>query len=540
MARRPSLAGIGLTLLLAWLVLYPILIAAAQAADRAAIAAFVQRPGEWRALWASIWISVASVALAAALGVPLAFLFERFEFPGRAVLGALVALPAVLPPLVGVIAFLFLYGESGFVARALEHVLRLDHAPWRLQGAGAILLVHAYSLYVYFYLLTRAGLAKLDASMLEAAQALGAGRWMTLWRVTLPLLKPSLAGAALLTFMTALGSFSAPYVFGGGFRVMPTQIVASKLNGDVSLAMVETVALVVVALAGLTLLSRTEGDDVLVALGKGTAPRRRELRTPSTRALAAAAGWLLAAILLLPHLTLVLVSLVPYATWTTETLPPVLSIVNYRRLVSEPERLRPLVNSLWMAGASTMGAVVLALAAGWLAVRRRVATRRVIEGLLALPWALPGTVFAVALATTFAVSRPLALRWVLVGTGVILPLAYLVRNLPIAGRALLAGYRQLDPALDEAAASLGAGRWRTLSRVTLPLLAPALAAGASLAFVTALGDFVTSIVLYTYDTRPISMEILSSLRLNELGIAAAFGVVLMVTSAAVLGIGMRR
>ncbi len=273
MARRPSLAGIGLTLLLAWLVLYPILIAAAQAADRAAIAAFVQRPGEWRALWASIWISVASVALAAAIGVPLAFLFERFEFPGRAVLGALVALPAVLPPLVGVIAFLFLYGESGFVARALEHVLRLDHAPWRLQGAGAILLVHAYSLYVYFYLLTRAGLAKLDASMLEAAQALGAGRWTTLWRVTVPLLKPSLAGAALLTFMTALGSFSAPYVFGGGFRVMPTQIVASKLNGDVSLAMVETVALVVVALAGLTLLSRTEGDDVLVALGKGTAPR---------------------------------------------------------------------------------------------------------------------------------------------------------------------------------------------------------------------------------------------------------------------------
>src|SRR2546428_340787 len=120
------------------------------------------------------------------------------------------------------------------------------------------------------------------------------------------------------------------------------------------------------------------------------------------------------------------------------------------------------------------------------------------------------------------------------------PPACLVRNLPIAGRAMLAGSRQLDPALEEAAASLGAGRWATLWRVTLPLLAPALAAGASLAFVTALGDFVTSIVLYTYDTRPISMEILSSLRLNELGLAAAFGVVLMVTSAAVLGIGVRR
>jgi iron(III) transport system permease protein len=166
--------------------------------------------------------------------------------------------------------------------------------------------------------------------------------------------------------------------------------------------------------------------------------------------------------------------------------------------------------------------------------------RRWIEHLLALPWALPGTVFAIALATTFSVSRPLALRWVLVGTAFILPIAYLVRNLPITGRAVLAGYRQLDPALEEAAASLGAGRWATLGRVTLPLLEPALAAGASLAFITALGDFVTSIMLYTYDTRPIAMEILSSLRQNELGIAAAFGVVLMVASAAVLGIGARR
>ncbi len=538
--RRSTLSAVLLTLLLAWLVLYPILIVVVDAAHGEALRAFAARGGEWRALWASVWISLASVALAAVVGVPLAFLFEWFEFPGRKLLGSLIALPAVLPPFVGVIAFLFLYGESGFAARFLQFVFRFEGAPWHLQGPGAILLVHAYSMYVYFYLFTRAGLARLDAAMLEAAQALGANRGRTFFRVILPLLRPSLAGAALLTFMTSLGSFSAPYVFGGGFRVMTTQIFASKQNGELALAMVETVALAAIALLGLALLRRTEGDDILVGLGKGTAPRRRILRRPLVRTGTALVGWGLATLLLLPHLTLILVSLVPYATWTTETVPPVLSFVNFGRLLAEPERLEPLVNSLWMAAASTLAAVAIALGAGWLVVRRRAPLRRMIEGLLALPWALPGTVFAVALATAFSVSAPLQLRWVLVGTVVILPLAYLVRNLPVTGRAILAGYRQLDPALEEAAASLGAGAWRTLGRVTLPQLKPALAAGASLAFVGALGDFVTSIILYTYSNRPIAMEINAALRVNEMGVAAAFGVVLMVVSAVVLGIGARR
>ncbi len=539
-SRRSDIAAAALTLLLAWLVIYPILVVAVDAAHPSALRAFLTRSGEWAALWASVWISLVSVILAAAIGIPLAFLFEWFDFPGRKTLGALIALPVVLPPLVGVIAFLFLYGESGFIARAIQSLLHLQNAPWRLQGAVAILLVHAYSMYVYFYLFTRAGLAKLDVSMLEAAQALGADRRATLWRVIVPLLRPSLVGAAILTFMTALGSFSAPYIFGGGFRVMTTQIVATKLNGDLPLAMVETVALALVAVAGLIILRRTEGDDLLVALGKGIAPRPRPIRRASVRWLAAGAGWGLAVLLLLPHLTLGLVSLVPYGAWTTEVLPPVINLDNYRRLFSEAERLRPMWNSLWMAAASTALAVAIALAGGWLVVRRRVAWRRAIEALLALPWALPGTVFAIALAITFSVRAPLQLRFVLVGTAVILPLAYLVRALPLTGRGVLAAYRQLDPSLEEAAASLGAGRWRTLMRVTLPQLRPGLAAGASLAFVAALGDIVASIVLYTYETRPVSIEILSSLRLSETGVAAAFGVVLMLVSAIVLGIGTRR
>ena len=532
--RWAAAPAILLAAVLFWIVGYPLLLTLAEALGAphwtlTHVAEFARRPAEWQALWASLWISVATVVLSAAVGVPLAFLFSRAEFPGRRVLSTLVALPVALPPLIGVLAFLFLYGESGLASRQVQGLLRLSEPPWRLTGPGAILLVHAYSMYVYFYLFTRAGLERLDEAYLEAAASLGTGRWRTTRRVTLPLLLPSLTGAALLTFMTSLASFSAPYVFGGSFRVMTTQIVASKLNGDTSLAMVETVTLTAVGLIGLALLARLERGRDVAGTVRGVAPRRRLLS--GGRWAAAAAGWALAILLLLPHATLVLVSLVPRNTWTTEAWPPVLRLTNYGSLLADPERVRPVVNSLWMATAATAGALLLGFAAASVAVRRRGTLGAALEALIALPWALPGTVFAVALAAAFSVHSPWTGRFVLVGTLVILPLGYLVRGLPLTGRAAFAGLRQMDPTWLEAAASLGASRARSFLRIVVPHLRPALAAGASLAFLSALGDFVVSIVLYTYETRPISIEILSELRIQEVGVAAAYGVLLTALSA---------
>jgi iron(III) transport system permease protein len=317
---------------------------------------------------------------------------------------------------------------------------------------------------------------------------------------------------------------------------MTTQIVATRLNGEDGLAMVETVALTLLALAGLWLLQRQDVSD-LGSGSKGVAPKPVPLQSPALRAIVAVAGWCFAVALLLPHLTLLLVSFVPLGTWTTQALPPQYTVANYLTLLHDPVRARPLVNSLWMATLATAGALALSIVAGLVAIRQRAPGRRLVEALLAVPWAVPGTVFAIALAAAFSVREPLALRFVLVGTLWLLPLAYLIRNLPIASRAILAGFRGLDPSLEEASATLGARRWRTLRRVTLPILKPAIVAGATLAFVTAFGDFVTSIVLYTYDTRPVSLEILSSLRQSDVGVAAAYGVVLMLVSAAVFALG---
>jgi iron(III) transport system permease protein len=529
--------------ILLWLVLYPNVYVLGDSfldagkPTAAHYARFFGSASELTALWNSVWISLASVALSALVGVPLAFLFARRDFPGRRVLGGLAAMPVLLPPLVGTISFLFLYGETGFLTRGVQLALGLRAAPWRLEGAWAVLLVHAYTMYVYFYLFVTAGLARLDSAYGEAAAALGAGRWTTLRRVTLPMLAPALGGAALLVFMTSMASFSAPYIFGGGFRVLTTQLYASKLNGEGGLVAVEAVVLALVSLAFLVPLQRYEGarDYTGASKGLGAAPPAAGGRGwMLTLAAAAFVGFLL-----LPHLTVLLVSFVPEGTWTTQVLPPVYSAEPYRRMFSDPEQLRPVLNSLQTSTVATLANVAFAFAAAYLLARTRVRAKGIVSALVALPWALPGTVLAIALATTFSVNRPLQGRIVLVGTFTILPLAYFIRNIPLVTRAALSSFRQLDPVLEEAAASLGASPATSMRRVVLPLVLPGLAAGALLAFVTALGEFVASILLYTNRTRPISMEMLSQLRAFDFGGASAYGVLLMLLVALAFAFGYR-
>ena len=121
----------------------------------------------------SITVSVLTVLLCALAGVPLAFLFERYAFPGRRVFAALAALPLVLPPLVGTVAFIFLCGESGILARSVQHIFHLSKAPWSLRGWGALLLFHTYTMYPFFYVLTGAGLQRVDAGLAEGDDRIG-------------------------------------------------------------------------------------------------------------------------------------------------------------------------------------------------------------------------------------------------------------------------------------------------------------------------------------------------------------------------------
>jgi iron(III) transport system permease protein len=535
-SRRPDRRGRGafllalpILVLLTWVVAYPnvAVVAGSFGEGLGYWREFFASPADREALSTSLIISVLSVAGAVLVGLPLAFLLTRVEFRGRRTLGVVATLPAALPPLVGVVAFLFLFGESGVLARGVQALFRLDHAPWSLSGVWAIVFVHAYTMYVYVYLFVAAGLERLDVSLGEAASGLGASGRFRLRRVTLPLLTPALAGSMLLVFMSSLGSFSAPYIFGGGLRVLSTQIVASKLNGAMGMAYVETTVLALSAVAALLLLRWLERRRNYTLSGKGGAARVA-VRAGWLRTLAPLLAGVAVLILILPHLMVLLVSFARDGSWTTQALPPEYTLDNFRRLAQDSQLWRPIRNSVIMATLATVANVVVCFVAAYLLVLRRFRGRRLLELLVALPWAIPATTIAIGLAATFNRNDPLSARVLLVGTFWILPLAYFIRGVPLVATAVEGSLRQMDPSLEDAARGLGASWPRTMWRVILPAARPGLVAGALLAGVTSVGEFFASVVLYTHANRPISIEILAQLRSLSFGTAAAYSVLLIV------------
>lgn len=490
---------------------------------------------ELEALRNSLVISVGSVILSALIGVPLAFLFQRYEFPGRKLVAALATVPVLLPPLVGVVAFYFLYAESGLVTRAVRLALHLDHTPWTFKGLGAVLVIHAYSMYVYFYVFVTAGLARLDEAQLEAASTLGASKTRQFFTVALPLLTPALVGASLLVFMMSMASFTAPYVI-GGVRVLTTQLLVSRQFDQLILMRTETVVLIASSVLFLSLLQRFESRGQYVGGVKGAAGRRKVIGRGATRFVAAALGLVAVLVLLLPHAMLVLMSFANDAKWTTQLLPPVYTTANYAAMLGDPGGRLPFVNSLGMATWSTLGNFVFAILAAYLLARFVFPGRSALGAAAVLPWAIPGTVIALGLAEWFSVKHPWLGRFVWINTYGILPLAYFVRNLPLTLRATQASLAQLDVGLEEAAATLGAGPGRVLRTVVLPLVLPGAVAGAILAFIGAVGEYVASVVLSTYSNRPVAIEIANQMRASYFGRAAVCGVLLIAMIAVLLGV----
>ncbi|MBD8033219.1 MULTISPECIES: ABC transporter permease [Solibacillus] len=490
------------------------------------------------ALWNSFYISIISVICCAVVGVMMAFLLERYDFPGRRLLSILVLVPMALPPLVGVLSFTFLYGESGIFPRLFQQLFQLEDVPFALKGIWGVIVVHTFTMYTYFYLTASAAIKGLDPSLEEAATSLGASR-IRVWRkVILPMLTPSLIASSLLVFMVSMASYTAPLMFGVE-RTMTMQIYLSRTNGNLDMAATQSTILSFVSITFLLIMRWYQNRRNYQNLSKGVSVHRSEVSSKPLKFIAVVLSFIGTLILILPILVLILISFSKDGAWTIQILPTEYTLDHYKALFTDERTWRPIWNSLQMGFIATIGNIIFGVAAAYAMVRLNFKGKTMLDILITIPWALPGTVVAVNLIAAFSTESVFTFNQVLIGSFWILPLAYFIRHLPLVFRSTSASLMQLDQSVEEASRSLGASWLYTFRRIVIPLTLSGVLAGTLLAFVQSIGEFVASILIYNTSTIPLSVAIFQKLYAFKFGTACAYGVLQIILILIVLIISER-
>lgn len=422
------------------------------------------RPRVGELLVNTVQLTVAVTVLCVLVGLAAAWLVERSDLPLRGLFAVLLVLPITVPEYVNGAAWVSLWpGLHGYWAAVL--VMTLSHYPLVYLPAAAVL---------------RGG----DPALEETARSLGLGPWRTFYRVTLPRLRLALLGGGLVIALHLLGEYGGFAVL--RYRTFTTEIYnAYRLGFDAASASLLSLVLVVVCILVLSGEMGLRGHSSHARIGSGAARRRRRVRLGPART----AGSLLALSALVGlALAVPLGALAYWILQGSSTTLPAASIWG-----------ATLNTLLFGLGAAALSCV-LALPVALLAARRRGVVARLLERAVFLPRALPGLVVGLAL-VFFAVRYAAGLYQ----SAYLLVIAYTILFLPLALVALQPAVAQLTPGLEEVARGLGQRRWAVLRRVTLPLLAPGLAAAAALVFLTSVTELTATLLL-----RPTGTETLAT------------------------------
>ena len=420
----------------------------------------------------SLVLMVSVTILSILIGVPLAVLTTRTDLPYPRFWTIVAALPLVIPSYIGAIAFVSMFGSGGEIDSLFGATLPRVHGV-----RGSVFIITLYT-YPYVFLTTRAALISMDSSLADAARTLNLGPFAAFRRVTFPIIRPGIAAGALLTALYAISDFGTP-------AFMQARVFTSRIYGEFSgfaveyaallaLQLVTIVAVILVIEAGIGRDEDTSGGG-----NRGTAIRLGNWKWP-------AMGF----ISTIGVVTLV----VPVAIFTTWV---------FR---SEGDRIPALefhpdvaLNSVYLALLAALIACAFALPVAYYSGRTNSLVSRILERATYVGFAVPGVVIGLALVFLGIRTVPSLYR-----TGVwLLVFGYVVRFLPQAVGTVRSSVLQVEDETIEAAQTLNAGRFETFRRVTVPLIAPGMVAGAVLVFLTTMKELPMTLML-----RPIGMETL--------------------------------
>ncbi|MFC1452363.1 ABC transporter permease [Verrucomicrobiota bacterium] len=489
-------------------------------------------------LWNSFKLGLGTTALTVLLAVPLAWLANRFDFPGKGILSGLLLVPMILPPFVGAIGFQKLLGQYG----VLNALLNLGPVDWLGRGRYfGVIALQALALYPIVYLNASAALANIDPAMEEAAENLGCSGLRKFFRITLPLMMPGLFAGGTIVFIWSFTELGTPLIM-NYTRCASVQVYdALKEIGSNPFPYALVFVMLCCSLAIYSLTKLLFGRRAYAMQSKAVvsyAARR-------------ASGWkgvlvflpfvAVIAVALSPHAGVVLTSLSVPGSWYRTVLPQAFTAGNYIEALGHGMTVSSIRNSLGFSSLAVLVNLVLGISIAFVVVRSDIRARGALDALAMIPLAVPGLVMAFGY---LSISSMLSnLGWVKesplwqsvfdvkTNPTLFLVIAYAVRRLPYMVRSAVAGLQQTSVTLEESAASLGAGPLTTVRRITLPLITANLIAGTLLAFAFSMLEVSDSLMLaQRADFYPITKTIYELFQLIGTGkyVASALGVWAMV------------
>ena len=441
-------------------------------------------------IWFTIWQAVVSTLLTLAVGLPGAYLFARYEFPGKTLLKAVTTLPFVMPTIVVAMGFVALFGSQGIVNTALMDLFGLDDPPVRITNSLTIIfMAHAFYNYAIIVRIVSALWSNLDPYLEQSAKVLGAGRIRTFYHVTLPLLMPAIVSSSLLAFAFSFTSFGVVLIL-GGLQFATLEVAIYELTAKLfRLPLAGALAVIQLAFTYLFLLLYSrfqEHTAVRVDLKPREATLRRAMRLGDKIFVLGMVLMLLT--LLSPLIALVVRSITIDGGYGTAQIANLFSNETGSYFHLSP--LKIIWNSLRVALATVAISLVIGTVAAYFLSNSRRQRRIVADALFMLPLG----VSAVTLGFGYIIALgqlPLDIR----GSWVVLVIAHSLVAYPFVIRSLLPVLKGMSPNLREAAAVLGAAPAKVFLLIDLPIVAPALLVGATFAFAVSMGEFGASLLL---------------------------------------------
>ncbi len=472
----------------------------------------------WRVVRNSVGLALFVACVSSGIGLVFALAAARARWRFTALLRSFALLPMITPPFVVGLAIILLFGLQGFVT---SQVLGLKTRG--IFGFPGLALAQTLSFAPVAFLVIASVVESIDPALEEASLTLRAGAWETLWKVTLPLLRPGLANAFLLTVIESLADFGNPIILGGEFEVLSTEIYFSIIGRfDQPLAAALGLILLSFSLTTFLLQRYWLGQRSYVTVtGKPPAGRPMALPRGLELGLLAFCG------------TWCAFTLVIYASVVSGGFVEIWGINNsitlrhYRLFLRDG--MEALQTTLILAGVSAPLTAVVGILLAYVVVRHRFPGRGILEFSSMLSFAVPGTVIGIGYVMAFN-QAPILLT----GTAAIIVISFIFRNMPVGIRSGVAALAQIDQALEEASVTLRASFAATLRRVVLPLIRPAIISALVFSFVRSVTAISAVVFLVSAKWQVSTKVILDQAENGRYGLATAYSTVLIVIMAAAI------